>query len=130
VTPFPLPWSLLLPYAYELPGCDELAPNAQPPFGLWDHWFENAVYNNDAHHPSRRNSDTPSQVIVSKCNFIDAAYAAADILSTSDIHNQLDCGTTDPDVFRDVLAAYHRGSELAMPDEVGQLQVDIAVHCR
>lgn len=65
-----------------MPGCNESNPSTQPPFGFLSHWFylgegDNALWAAvQKIDPSRNTKDK-----VSRCNFLDAAFAAAKLLN-------------------------------------------------
>ncbi len=109
------------PWYARIPGCNDMVPTAQGPFGMITRWFEGAVANG-GYHPSRV-SPTNGQVIVSKCNFIDAAYAAAQMLGG------IGCNGFSAADVRQRLAVYRGGSQ-ANPADVPQFLVDTAMNCR
>lgn len=110
------------PWYARIPGCNDMIPAAQGPFGILDISFESAIAA-DGFHPSRVNAD--GVPIVSKCNFIDAAYAAAALLHTSN----MSCSGLTETQAREALAVY-RGGARANPDDVPDFLVDIALNCR
>jgi hypothetical protein len=109
------------PWYARIPGCNDMVTSAQGPFGLITTWFDQAVADGGYH--SSRVSPTDSSVVVSKCNFIDAAYAAARLLEP------VGCGGYSEADVRHALAIY-RGGAQANPSDVPQSLVDIAMHCQ
>jgi hypothetical protein len=80
-----------------MPACDNSIQETQPPFGFLMNWFYNDAGNDTPWSsvqkidPSRNSKDK-----VSRCNFLDAAFAAANVLSqTSAIYANgvMSCGT-------------------------------------
>jgi hypothetical protein len=114
------------PWYARMPNCDDMQTAGQGPFGLLTTYFNNAVAAG-GRHPSRivNIGGGEARVIVSKCNFIDAAYAAAELLSSGTDYN---CSLT-ADQARRALAVY-RGGANADPASVPDALVDIAVNCQ
>ncbi|MFZ3301494.1 MAG: hypothetical protein WA152_02125 [Microgenomates group bacterium] len=68
-----------------MPGCDNSVTTTQPPFGFLMNWFYTNTGNEDNIWSSVQKLDPTrdSQDKVSRCNFLDAAFAAANLLSQS-----------------------------------------------
>lgn len=79
-----------------MPGCDNTNPVTQPPFGFLSHWFYLGEGNNalwsavQVIDPTRNTKES-----VSRCNFLDAAFAAAKLLNqgASNTTVGLSCGS-------------------------------------
>ena len=134
------------PWYARIPKCNDMMPDAQGPFGLLDSTFEGSVVGNEyapfddiGFHPDRLNSlgsiyttygsgdSAYRKPIVSKCNFIDAAYAAAPTLKSP----AYDCSTDDLSRFEDEIRAElagYRGMDVS--NTTLDHLVDIALNCQ
>lgn len=108
------------PWSARMPHCNDMVTGAQGPFGLITTWFDDAVLDG-GHHPSRVSPTDGSTLVYSKCNFIDAAYGAAKMLSYS--YGGSCSSVPEGDVIA-ALTQYRGGTPPT------SFMVDIALHCR
>ncbi len=132
------------PWYARMPKCQEMVWSAQGPFGLLDHWFRLDVWGDSTYfgrptmsgdplidssvgggyHPLRVNKE--GGIVASKCNFIDAAYAAAWEMKKNP---KKACGAWSRADMADGLAMFRGGVNGNAADVPGFL-LDIAMGCK
>ncbi len=113
-----------------MPSCDNSIQETQPPFGFLMNWFYNDAGGTDTLWSSVQKIDPSrdSKEKVSRCNFLDAAFAAANLLSqgsTSAANGILSCGGATFDNSRPGTCS----SAYWTPEHIIQSQTTYAGYC-